>query len=271
MSGSGSRQGEPIPSSSWTIFADGKPVDKTYRSRPVVSNDDAPEALGVASGYKPETIGKPIPRIGGRSRRAISNGGVYILELGLLSSRGVRYGSCSEALLNPRRARSEPPRSPRRSFVHTVRRRHPPRHLPHQPSAPQPIENVVGKIEQPSPVPTVADPTTEGIEASPIVLDLGSFSLNKSGRNWNVVMPEHFTKAEVAFYTGDPSGLSLHPAYAGHLKINGKDVVRWKEVYTDGASRGFLFHDSTTNTDVRPLEDRDRGFPRCDQVSSSGR
>ena len=45
------------------IFADGKPVDKTYRSRPVVSDDEAPEALGVASGYKPDTVAKPLPRI----------------------------------------------------------------------------------------------------------------------------------------------------------------------------------------------------------------
>ncbi len=44
------------------IFADRTPVDKTYRSRPVVSNEDAPEALGVASGYKPETVAKPLPR-----------------------------------------------------------------------------------------------------------------------------------------------------------------------------------------------------------------
>ena len=44
------------------LFADGKPADKTYRSRPVVSDEDAPEALGTASGYKPETAGRPIPR-----------------------------------------------------------------------------------------------------------------------------------------------------------------------------------------------------------------
>jgi tetratricopeptide (TPR) repeat protein len=50
-------------SSDTTVFADGKPVDKTYRSRRVVSDDEAPEALGVASGYKPGTIGTPIPRL----------------------------------------------------------------------------------------------------------------------------------------------------------------------------------------------------------------
>ena len=48
------------------LFADGKPVDRTYRSRPAVSDEDAPEVLGAASGYKPETVTRPIPRMRGR-------------------------------------------------------------------------------------------------------------------------------------------------------------------------------------------------------------
>ena len=44
------------------VFADGRPVDRTYKSRPVVEDEDAPEALGAASGYRPETIGQPVPR-----------------------------------------------------------------------------------------------------------------------------------------------------------------------------------------------------------------
>jgi len=44
------------------LFADGKPADTAYRSRRVVSDEDAPEILGTASGYKPETVGRPIPR-----------------------------------------------------------------------------------------------------------------------------------------------------------------------------------------------------------------
>jgi tetratricopeptide (TPR) repeat protein len=63
--------GRPDPKRQANIFADGKPVDKTYRSRPAVSDDEAPEALGVASGYKPETTAKPISRIGGGSRGSI--------------------------------------------------------------------------------------------------------------------------------------------------------------------------------------------------------
>jgi WD40 repeat protein/Tfp pilus assembly protein PilF len=64
QSGTKSRDLDP------SIFADGKPVDKSYRSRRVVSDDDAPEVLGVASGYKPETIGRPIPRIKAANQRS---------------------------------------------------------------------------------------------------------------------------------------------------------------------------------------------------------
>ena len=64
-------------------FADGKPVDKTYRARRVVSDDDAPEALGVASGYKPETIGRPIPRMREQSTKTVGNGAGLILILGV--------------------------------------------------------------------------------------------------------------------------------------------------------------------------------------------
>ena len=66
------------------LFADGKPADTTYRSRPVVSDEDAPEALGTASGYKPETVGRPIPRH--RTARRVPQvspvlGGVVLLGL----------------------------------------------------------------------------------------------------------------------------------------------------------------------------------------------
>ncbi len=63
------------------IFADGKPVDKTYRSRRVVNDEEAPEALGVASGYKPETIAQPIPRI--RAPRKQSNLSWLFIGIGL--------------------------------------------------------------------------------------------------------------------------------------------------------------------------------------------
>ena len=67
------------------VFADGKPVDKSYRSRPVVSDDEAPEILGVASGYKPEAIGRPIPRIRAtRKGRQVSPILIGLFCLGLL-------------------------------------------------------------------------------------------------------------------------------------------------------------------------------------------
>jgi hypothetical protein len=70
-------------SSDLTVFADGKPVDKTYRSRGVVSDEEAPEALGVASGYKPGTIGTPIPRLRGSRRKTAGHGGGAVLALGV--------------------------------------------------------------------------------------------------------------------------------------------------------------------------------------------
>ena len=44
------------------VIAEGSPVDTTYRSRPMVRDEDAPEALGAASGYKPEVVARPLPR-----------------------------------------------------------------------------------------------------------------------------------------------------------------------------------------------------------------
>jgi len=77
--------GKADPKQQLDIFADGKPVDKTYRSRPVVNNDDAPEALGVASGYKPESIAQPLPRIRGQGKRSLSNGGSGAILVGGLA------------------------------------------------------------------------------------------------------------------------------------------------------------------------------------------
>lgn len=71
------------------LFADGKPVDRTYRSRPAVSDEDAPEALGVASGYKPEVIARPIPRMRGRANKSLGHGGGgAILMLGVMMVAG---------------------------------------------------------------------------------------------------------------------------------------------------------------------------------------
>ncbi len=61
-------------------FADGKPVDRSYRSRPAVGGDDAAEVLGEVSGYKPGSLTKPLSR--GRSRsKAPSRGVGYGLGL----------------------------------------------------------------------------------------------------------------------------------------------------------------------------------------------
>jgi len=103
------------------VFADGKPVDKSYRSRPAVSDEDAPEALGVASGYKPGVVARPLPRTG-RPKRPVRRGsllgililcGLCVLGGGWLMSRlggGQQPPSTGENTASPTPdAASQPP------------------------------------------------------------------------------------------------------------------------------------------------------------------
>src|SRR4051794_23078233 len=48
--------GGKSPDASRDLFADGKPVDHSYHSRPITDGDEAAKTLGEVSGYKPETI-----------------------------------------------------------------------------------------------------------------------------------------------------------------------------------------------------------------------
>ncbi len=72
-----------------SVFADGKPVDKSYRSSQVVGDDDAPEALGVASGYKPGSISRPIPRV--HSGRKRPSGAPLLVGLACMALLGIGY------------------------------------------------------------------------------------------------------------------------------------------------------------------------------------
>ncbi len=83
--GDGRRPDDP------TLFADGKPVDRTYRSRRTVADEDAPEELGTASGYRPEVVLASLPRTRAVRRRPLSrNGGLATLTFGvLLGAAGV--------------------------------------------------------------------------------------------------------------------------------------------------------------------------------------
>jgi WD40 repeat protein len=83
-----------------SIFADGKRVDKSYRSRRVVSDEDAPEALGVASGYKPEMISRPIPRIRGQARQSLGTGGA-VLGIGVAIVAGFCLWIVVQGALRP--------------------------------------------------------------------------------------------------------------------------------------------------------------------------
>jgi Tfp pilus assembly protein PilF len=64
---SADRSHPSIPDDDRHVFADGKKPDRSYRSRPSISNDEAAEALGEASGYKPGILPKPLSS--GRERK----------------------------------------------------------------------------------------------------------------------------------------------------------------------------------------------------------
>jgi tetratricopeptide (TPR) repeat protein len=451
------------PSNDTTVFADGKPVDKTYRARRVVSNDDAPEALGVASGYKPETISRPIPRMHGQNRNSSSKHvGVAFLALGAVVVAGCALGmvlrggsgpvaspkpasqplqvtradpeletlasappSAAErskliaseiatrisaprpatnrpkpteidvarsvpvvsrmsvptpkvdlkALLNPRRdsagSRWEElegdfvspeggsiiriPYNPPPEYRLTVKVLKGSKHmvgiglvtaptsvlitLDHDPDGScvcrfavdegrgitfHSGSRVLPLFEMSTVVCTVRknsitvevngreigrwdgdfrrlsvhpawayggnglfigsfgkgtvirdielEPVLKGINttAAPsqaigsttpesVVKDLGAFTLTKDGRRWNVEMPQHFTKAEVSFYRGVPSDLTLNAAWKGHLQVNGKDVVRFKKRSEEGV---WCFHDFTTAADYKETYEYKKDAPK---------
>lgn len=94
---------------------------------------------------------------------------------------------------------------------------------------------------------------------NPVVKDLGSFTLNKAGRTWNVTMPQQFTKAEIAFYRGDLSEQTLNPAWEGHLQINGKNVVKFLK---GKPPTTFVFQDFTTGTAYEVKNEYKKTEPR---------
>ena len=86
------RAGHPASASTSDLFADSKPVDKTYRSRPaVVSDEEAPEELGAASGYRPEVVSRPLPRTRPPRRPARGTSPLAVLLVGGLCVLGGGY------------------------------------------------------------------------------------------------------------------------------------------------------------------------------------
>ncbi len=241
-----------------SVFADGKPVDRTYRSRHAVGDEDAPEALGVASGYKPQTIPRPIPRMRGRAERSPGRGGA-ILMLGVAMVLGCAVWS---VLRGDRKV--EPARSPASPRPVQVARSidTPPAAAPAMPAAGEAKGlGPSAPAQSPEPEPVVKDLGPSSLpspDLKPVVKDLGSFSLNKGGRSWGVVMPDRFTKAEVVFYRGDPTDRTLNAAWDGHLQINGRDVVRFQG---SPRKRVFRFHDYTTATDYEEVNDYQQREP----------
>ena len=113
------------------LFADGKPVDKTYRSRPVVSDEEAPEALGVASGYKPGTIPAPLPRV--RAPRERRSPAWLLIGLGFAGAGLIGFLVANQGQVAPDVAKAPPP---------------------------TPTDRVLGKIEAGVPAAVNAGPAT---------------------------------------------------------------------------------------------------------------
>ena len=220
----------------------GGAVDVSYRSRPAVTDEDAPEALGLASGYKPETIARPIPR-GRRKGRSphVRAGLLPILGVSVVLGVGIWLAFRGAADKKPGGMQMSPDaRSDAR----------PPLPVPTRPNSGVTTTSVPAK--------------SPGHE--PVVRNLGSFSTNKAGRSWTVVIPDLYRKAEVTFYRGDPGDRTLNAAWEGHLRINGRDVVR----FGGSPRRGvFSVHDSTTGTDYEEVNDyRHRGPERLLDVTA---
>jgi tetratricopeptide (TPR) repeat protein len=254
-----------------------EPVDKSCRSRLAISDEDDPEELGVASGYKPESIAKPLPRIGGRSKRSIGNGGSIVLVIGVAT-----VAMCSLWMVY--RGAPEPATSQEQADPQSLKVAH----TDIEAVAPVSVETAKAPVLEVAgaPKPTATDrsnagaamPTTTppelrdqgnqpkqvtwypagGLGVEPSVRDLGSFPMRKGGRAWKVVIPD-FTKAEIAFYRGDTSDLTLNAAWEGHLQINGKDVVRFKRSYKDGEMSVFVFDDSTSGCYYTEKNDYKKG------------
>jgi len=73
-------------------------------------------------------------------------------------------------------------------------------------------------------------------------------------------MPQQFTKAEIAFYRGDLSDLTLNAAWEGHLQINGRNVVK----FLNGKPPNiFVFQDSTRGTVYEEENDYKKADLKC--------
>ncbi len=249
------------------LFADGKPVDRSYRSRPMIRTEDAAEVLGTDSGYRPGVLPRSAPRSRPKAPARGMGYGLGLVGLGVVvGCLLMMRGGGTPATSQEPQPRSVSPTIPTakaddgRSALKVAAGAD-------KTTVPKDVATVTAPPDGASePVPeTLAvrsfDPPTSPAgppDLKTVVKDLGSFSLTKGGRSWAVVMPERFTKAEVAFYRGTTGDRTLNAAWAGHLQINGRDVVRFKG---SSGSNVFRFHDYTTGTDYEEVNDYGRREP----------
>jgi tetratricopeptide (TPR) repeat protein len=113
-----------------STLADGEAVDKGYRSHPAIDDEEAPEALGAASGYKPETSARPIPRTPASRPRRGSRGGGYgpLVVLGVAAGVGLGVFVALKALAPQPAASSPAPLASDRGAPSRVPGRRSPRH-----------------------------------------------------------------------------------------------------------------------------------------------
>jgi Domain of Unknown Function (DUF1080)/Tetratricopeptide repeat len=221
------QSGEMTKDDERAMFADGKPVDKTYRSRRVVSDDDAPETLGVASGYHPEVIAQPLPRI--RAARMRRNPPWLWIGIGLACAGLIGYLAANRGQVAP-----DPVKVP----------------SPPQIASPEPTS----APSQPN-VPTTAKSTSSVPSNSPRAMNQppAGFTALFNGRdltNWSEANPGHWYARDGMLHhdgVGGPGYLSTTRGY-GDFEL----LVDWK-IEPGGDSGVYLRGNSQVNIWDNPI------------------
>ncbi|WP_422931906.1 hypothetical protein [Singulisphaera sp. PoT] len=140
--------------------------------------------------------------------------------------------------------------SPPSSEAETVVEDAPPRPIVEASKAATPKQVVLREDVQPEPITFVEAPA----KPEPEIRDLGSFTLKEKGHTWETVLPGRFSKVEAAFYRGTLEDQTLNAAWAGHLSINNRDVIRFERC-TGGNPPIFTFKNYSEDRSYTELND----------------